>query len=312
MSGLAFVFPGQGTQAVGMGVSLGQRSSVASHTFEEVDTALGFELSALMRDGPVERLGLTENAQPAILAVGVAAWRVLQEVRPCVPVATAGHSLGEYAALVAAGVVELGDAVRAVHARGRLMQEAVPVGEGAMAAVISLAPEKIIEVLAGISTSASPVTVAGFNSPEQTTISGAKDAVARASKALVEAGARRVLPLKVSAPFHCPLMQPVAAPLCRVLEPLQLGPFAMPVVTNVEAAPNTEASRVKPLLIEQLTKPVRWVESVVRMKAMGVSLFVELGAGKSLAGMIKKIDPSVLTRSIEDGASLDAALVDLV
>jgi [acyl-carrier-protein] S-malonyltransferase len=311
MPGLAVVFPGQGSHAVGMGVDLGLRFPVARRVFDEADEALGVGLSALMRDGPTETLALTENAQPAILTVAVAAWRVLCQARPLQPLATAGHSLGEYAALVAAGVLDFADAVRAVRARGRLMQEAVPVGLGAMAAVVALAPDRIAEILAGISTPEAPVTVAGYNSPDQTTISGARSAVDRATQALTEAGARRVLPLRVSAPFHCPLMRPVEIPFRAVLAPMNLGVFAMPVVTNVEAKPNTDPSRVKHLLVEQLTAPVRWVESVREMQRLDVTCFVELGCGMTLTGLIKKIDATVETTNIEDGATFAAALTHL-
>ncbi len=308
MSNTAFVFPGQGSQAVGMGIDLAARSPAARDTFAEADAALGFSLSTLLRDGPSDLLALTENAQPAIVTVAVAAYRAFLEHKSLVPVATAGHSLGEYAALVAAGAMTFKDAVVAVRARGRLMQQAVPVGVGAMAAVINLPAERVTEILAALSTEAAPVTVAGYNSPEQITISGTKEAVERAAKALTEAGARRVLPLKVSAPFHCPLMRPVEMPLLAVLEPMPLSPMTVPVVTNVTAQPNQDLTRVKPLLIEQLTAPVRFIESVAAFRSLGVTRVIEFGAGRTLTGFIKKIDPTLAVFNVEDGASLDATL----
>ncbi len=302
---LAVVFPGQGAQTPGMGQDLARRFPSSRRAFEEVDEALGYSLSSLIADGPAERLTLTEYAQPAILAVSVAAWRALGELVELRPVVAAGHSLGEYTALVAAGVLELADAVRAVRARGRSMQEAVPVGEGAMAAVIGLEAARIDAVLASLCDG--PVGVAGYNSPEQTTISGTAPAVAAASPALLAAGARRVRPLEVSAPFHSVLMAPVEADLRSVLEPLPLAPFAFPVVANADARANRDPGRVVSLLLEQLTAPVRWVQSVRAMRALGATRFVELGPGRTLTALVKKTDRSLETCAVPDADGVEAA-----
>jgi [acyl-carrier-protein] S-malonyltransferase len=311
MTGLALVFPGQGAQALGMGQDLAQRFPLAKQTLDQADEALGFSLSALMRDGPADELTLTENTQPAILTVSVAAYRVLAERVALDVKAAAGHSLGEYAALVAAGVLGFADALRAVRARGRLMQEAVPVAEGAMAAVMGLDAAHIDSILAGVHTDGAPVSVSGYNSPEQTTISGNAGAVAAASVALKESGARKVRPLDVSAPFHSSLMAPVERRLRTILEPLPLGPFAFPVVANVDAQRNTDPGRVVGLLIEQLTAPVRWVQSVHVMRDLGVTRFVELGPGRTLSALIKKSDRSLETLAVQDGDSLEAAVRSL-
>jgi [acyl-carrier-protein] S-malonyltransferase len=311
MSGLAFVFPGQGSQAVGMGKDLADRSAAARETFAEVDDALGASLSRLSWEGPADELELTANAQPAILATSVAAWRALTEMRDVEPIMAAGHSLGEYSALVCAGGLRLADAARAVRERGRLMQEAVPVGRGAMAAVIGLEAERIDAVIREMTTAQDPIGVAGFNSPEQTTISGTARAVEKVGAALREAGAKRVLPLKVSAPFHSPLMKPVEAPLRVVLESTSMTAMRFPVVANVDATPNSDAARLVDLLIAQLTAPVRWVESVRAMSAAGSTRFVELGAGRTLSGMIRKIDRALETVGVGDAASLDAAVEKL-
>ncbi len=311
MTGLALVFPGQGSQAPGMARELADRTTAARDTIAEADTALGTDLSRLMFEGPAEELQLTHNAQPAILTASVAAWRALSESCEMTPVVAAGHSLGEYSALVCAGVLRFADAVRAVRARGQLMQEAVPVGEGAMAAVIGLAADALDGVVRDIDTPQAPLGVAGYNSPDQITISGAVAAVDRAAVALEEAGARRVIRLEVSAPFHSSLMEPVKARLRQVLEPLDLGAARFPVVSNVEATPNDDAGRVIDLLIRQLTQPVRWVESIAAMQEAGATRFVELGAGRVLCGMIRKIDRGIATLNVEDGKSLDATVAEL-
>jgi [acyl-carrier-protein] S-malonyltransferase len=291
-----------------MGRELADRYAVARRTFEEADDALGESLSRLLWQGPGDALALTANAQPAILATSVAAWRALQQEAGAEPVVAAGHSLGEYSALVCAGAIQVADAVRAVRERGRLMQEAVPVGEGAMAAVIGLDAERIDATIREAATDREPIGVAGFNSPEQTTISGAAGAVERARARLGEAGARRVVPLDVSAPFHSPLMAPVAAPLRAVLEKIPIGRLRFPVVANVDATPNRDPDRLIDLLIAQLTAPVHWVESVRAMRATGATRFVELGAGRTLSGMIRKTERTLETLAVGDPASLDAAV----
>ncbi len=306
---VAFVFPGQGSQSVGMGRALFDAFPEARRVFEEIDEALGESLSKLCFDGPEDRLRLTANAQPALLAVSAAAHAVFASRAPKATF-YAGHSLGEYSALVAANAMGLADAARAVRARGTFMQEAVPEGVGAMAAVLGLPPERVREACAAAS-QGEVVAPANYNSPEQTVISGAKDAVARASEEAKRLGAKRVLPLPVSAPFHCALMAPVQARLAPVLAALTFQDPRGPVVANVTAEPNSDARRIASLLVEQVTAPVRWVESVQKLRALGVTDIVELGAGTVLAGLCRRIDSTLKSRSARDAASLETALREL-
>jgi len=303
---LAFVFPGQGSQAVGMGRALCERFPVARRTLEEADEALGEKLSTLLFDGPDEALRLTRNTQPAILAVSIATWRVLEEVG-LAPEVVAGHSLGEYSALVAAGALSFCDAVRAVRARGTFMQEAVPPGQGAMAAVVRL-EEGAVRRCCAQAAQGEGCAPANFNSPDQTVIAGHAGAVARATELLKAAGARKVVPLPVSAPFHCELMAPVQPRLKEVLAGVQFSPPRVPVVTNVEAAPNADASRFAELLVRQVTAPVRWVESVQAMRALGAARFVEVGPGKVLAGLLRQIDRGLEVLTTDDNDALEAVL----
>ncbi|MCI0571391.1 MAG: ACP S-malonyltransferase [Myxococcaceae bacterium] len=310
---IAFVFPGQGSQAVGMGQELAAQFPEAKAVFDAADAALGESLSRLCFEGPEESLKLTANTQPAILTVSVAAWEVFRRRGPA-PAFVAGHSLGEYSALVAAGSLSLKDAVRAVRARGTFMQEAVPAGVGAMAAVLGLEPSRVREVCekaaqaGGTGGKGEVVAPANYNSPEQTVIAGHATAVERAGALLKEAGAKRVVPLPVSAPFHCSLMDPVKPRLQALLGAVSVKAPTVPVVTNVEAAPNSDAARVVPLLLEQVSAPVRWVESVERLRALGVTRVVELGPGKVLCGLIKRIAKDIETFNVEDAASLNKAL----
>jgi [acyl-carrier-protein] S-malonyltransferase len=304
---LAFVFPGQGSQSVGMGRDLAENFPEAKAVFDAADAALGEPLSRLCFEGPEDALKLTANTQPAILTVSVAAWEVFRRRAPAAPAFVAGHSLGEYSALVAAGALSLADAVRAVRARGTFMQEAVPAGVGAMSAVLGLPPERVAEVCAAAS-EGEVVAPANFNSPEQTVIAGHAAAVERAGARLKEAGAKRVLPLPVSAPFHCSLMDPVKPRLAAVLAGLQVGAPGVPVVSNVEARPNADAARVVPLLLEQVSHTVRWVETVEQLAALGVTRVVELGPGKVLCGLVKRIRKDVECFNVEDSGSLAKAL----
>ena len=309
MSLVAFIFPGQGSQSVGMGKALFDAFPEARAVFEEADEALHEKLSTLIFDGPEDALKLTANTQPAILTVSVAALRLLEKAGRA-PALVAGHSLGEYSALVAAGAIGLADAVRSVRARGTFMQEAVPAGVGAMAAVIGLAPEKVKQAC-DEAAQGEVVAPANYNSPEQTVIAGHAKAVERAQEKLKAAGAKRVLPLPVSAPFHCALMEPVKTRLSEVLGKVKVSSPRVPVVTNVEAKPNGDAAKVVPLLIEQVSHPVRWIETVQELKRQGVGRVVEVGPGRVLCGLVKRIDKEIETLNVEDPASLEKALAAL-
>jgi [acyl-carrier-protein] S-malonyltransferase len=290
--GLALLFPGQGSQVVGMGKALAEAFPEARAVFDEADAALGFALSKLCFEGPKDELTLTANAQPAILTTSIAALRALAARTPVAPVAVAGHSLGEYSALVAAGALRLADAVRLVHMRGKFMQEAVAPGLGAMAAVLGLSGE---EVAAACAEAAGDevVSPANLNGGAQVVIAGHKGAVDRACAAAKTRGAKGTIPLPVSAPFHCALMQPAALKLAEELRRVEVAPLTVPVITNVEAAPNQDAGRVRELLTAQVTASVRWEESVNRLAAMGITEAVELGEGTVLTKLIRRIAPSI-------------------
>jgi [acyl-carrier-protein] S-malonyltransferase len=310
---LAFVFPGQGSQYVGMGQALAQSHPEARAVLDEADAALGGGLLQLLFEGPDDELRKTANTQPAILAVSIAAHRVLMKEaggRFQLPLFYAGHSLGEYSALVAAGAMSLADAVRALRARGTFMQEAVPAGEGAMAAILGLDAPLVAEACkeARAEESGSVVEPANYNSPEQTVIAGHASAVDRAIAKCKERGAKRAVPLPVSAPFHCSLMSPVQPRLAQVLAPVPLRQPSAPIVANVTAEPNTDPGRIVQLLLSQVTSPVRWVESVQRMAIAGVDTLVELGPGKVLTGLCRRIDKRIRAFSVEDPQTLRAAL----
>jgi [acyl-carrier-protein] S-malonyltransferase len=308
MGKLAFIFPGQGSQAAGMGKELAQAFPSARAVFDAVDAALHEKLSELCFNGPDEQLKLTANTQPAILVVSAAVAAVLTEMG-LTPDLVAGHSLGEYSALVAAGALSAADAARAVRARGTFMQEAVPPGQGAMSAVLGLEPGRVRAICESVEASTGKTcSPANYNDPGQTVVAGEASAVAKAGAELKAAGAKRVLPLPVSAPFHCALMEPVKARLEVVLRDVAWKEPRFPVVTNVEAKANRNLERVVPLLIEQVTSPVRWIECVQELVRLGATRFVEVGPGKVLSGLVRRIDKSVEVFNVEDKASLEKTL----
>ena len=308
MSKLAYIFPGQGSQAAGMGKALFEAFPEARAVFDSVDAALGEKLSTLCFEGPDEKLRLTANTQPSILTVSAAAAAVLA-ARGVRPDLVAGHSLGEYSALVATGALSAADAARAVRARGTFMQEAVPAGQGAMAAVLGLEPERVRAICESVQAATGKVvSPANYNEPNQTVIAGEAGAVAEAGLRLKEAGAKRVLPLPVSAPFHCALMEPVKARLEPVLRAVAWNAPSVPVVTNVEAKANRETGRIVPLLIEQVTAPVRWNEIVQELARLGVTRVVEVGPGTVLGGLVRRIEKGVEVHSVSDPDSLAKTL----
>jgi [acyl-carrier-protein] S-malonyltransferase len=304
---IAFVFPGQGSQKVGMGAALADAFPVCRDTFEEADAALGEPLSRLCFDGPDDRLMLTENTQPAILAVSIAAYRLLVS-RGIRPSFVAGHSLGEYSANVAAGTIGFGDALRIVRRRGQYMQEAVPVGTGAMAAVLGLDAELVAQACAEAA-SGEVVSPANLNGAGQVVIAGAKDAVARAGERAKALGARRVLSLPVSAPFHCSLMKPAQERLAPELRALATSAPEVPIVANVDAEPKRTAADAIEALIAQVSSPVRWEDVVRRLASEGVTTYVEVGPGTVLTGLARKIHREATAASFgtpDDLATIEA------
>lgn len=327
MTKSAFLFPGQGSQAVGMGRDLYENFPTARAIFEEADEVLGFGLSKLIFEGPEEQLKLTEHTQPAILTVSVAAARLLSE-RGIVPAFAAGHSLGEYSAHVAAGTLSFADAVRTVRNRGRYMQQAVPAGEGAMAAILGLSADLINDICAQVSDDLTPlptrnitspqaqafspnsavVSPANLNSPDQTVISGAAAAVERVADLCKQAGAKRTVMLAVSAPFHCALMEPAQKALATDLEALVFNDPRFPIACNVDARLITRRAEARDCLVRQVTGPVRWVECVQLLVEQGVTQFIEVGPGRVLSGLMRQIDRSQSTTNVEDSASLEKAI----
>lgn len=303
MSKLAFLFPGQGSQQAGMGRDLCERYPVAGAVFEEADRALGFALSELCFRGPEEQLKLTENTQPAILTCSVAAFRVL-ESQGVLPDYVAGHSLGEYSALVAAGALDFADAVQVVRKRGRYMQEAVPVGAGAMAAITRL-PLEVLEEVCREAAQGQVVSPANINSPDQIAISGDDAAVRRAVELAKQRGARRAILLPVSAPFHCALMKPAQERLAADLERIELRDLRFPLVNNLGAQEIRGATEARAGLVGQVSAPVLWEQSMRRLVSLGAGRFVEVGPGKVLSGLLRQIDSSLASFQVQDADSLE-------
>jgi [acyl-carrier-protein] S-malonyltransferase len=301
---LAIVFPGQGSQTIGMGLDFARSDAAAARVFDEAEAAFGGGLRERIERGPEGELARTEITQPAILTASIAIWRALEPRLPR-PAFFAGHSLGEYTALVAAGGLPLGDAVRLVRRRGAFMQQAVPEGEGEMAAILGIDGAAVAKACASVE---GPVSPANFNAPIQTVIAGRKDAVQAAAKACQAAGAKRVVPLPVSAPFHCALMAPAAEKLRAELDAAAFSDFATPVISNVTAQPYTRAAEARRLLHEQVCSPVRWVECVERLVALGVAVQLEVGPGKVLSGLAAKIERKLARANVEALADVDAAL----
>jgi [acyl-carrier-protein] S-malonyltransferase len=309
---IAFIFPGQGSQSPGMGRELAAGHTAAREVFAQADEALGFALSRLCFEGPAEELQLTENTQPAILATSIAALRVAESEGLPRPAFVAGHSLGEYSALVAAGALTLRDAVRTVRKRGRYMQEAVPVGAGAMAAILGGDLEMVESVCAEARREGEICGPANINSPGQIVIAGSASAVERAIPLLKERGAKRALPLKVSAPFHCALMLPAQERLAADLEQIEFKDLSVPLVTNVDAAIIRTGIEARAALIRQVSQTVRWRETIELLAREGVDTFVEVGPGKVLSGLVRQTTPQARVLNVEDAASLEATRSALV
>ena len=307
MTAFAFVFPGQGSQSVGMLDAWGDHPAVLS-TLQEASAALGEDIGRLIHDGPKEQLDLTTNTQPVMLTAGIAAYRAWRAEGGAAPAAVAGHSLGEYTALVAAGVLTLADALPLVRLRATAMQEAVPVGVGAMAAILGLEAQAVREgCQAAATVSGEVVEAVNFNDPRQVVIAGTKAGVDKACEMLKAAGAKRALPLPVSAPFHSSLMKPAALRLQAALEKVTLSAPAIPVVNNIDVATPVDAAAIRDALVRQAAGPVRWVEVVQALEARGITHVFECGPGKVLAGMAKRIDGELVTGSIYDAATLAEA-----
>ena len=310
MTKIAFIFPGQGSQSVGMGQQLIENNSESKKLYESADQKLGFSLSDIMLNGPAEELTKTYHAQPALLTTSTMIAKLLIEAG-ITPDYTAGHSLGEYSALVASGAISFEDAVLLVHRRGLFMNEAVPAGEGTMAAILGLDATSLAEVTQKVTQAGDIVQIANLNCPGQIVISGTAEGVKKASEQAKEAGAKRAIPLTVSGPFHSELMRPAAHKLDEAINSIKLSTAKPPVISNVTALPVEDAADVKSLLVEQLYSPVRWEESIQQMLDFGVNVFIECGPGKVLSGLVKKIDRSVTTYCVYDEASFQQAITEI-
>ena len=304
---LGVIFPGQGSQSVGMLADLHEQHAIVRQTFEQASSVLGYDLAQLCLQGPEDDLNRTDRTQPALLTAGVAVWRLWCEQGGALPSMMAGHSLGEYTALSCAGALDFADAVALVARRGEFMQEAVPAGSGAMAAILGLEDEAVARVCEAAA-NGEVVEPVNFNAPGQVVIAGQHEAVERAMAAASEAGAKRALPLPVSVPSHCSLMVPAARRLAEVLEDIEIKTPEIPVVHNVDAASRTDASEIRDALVRQLHNPVRWVQTIEAMRAGGVAAFIEAGPGRVLAGLGKRIDKSAPVKCVMDNDSLEVGL----
>lgn len=304
---IAFVFPGQGSQSVGMLQDLASTFSIVGDTFSECSDALGFDLWNLVSEGPDEQLNDTSNTQPAMLAAGVAVWRVWQQENGSQPALMAGHSLGEYSALVCAGTLKLTDAATLVRARGQYMQQAVPAGQGAMAAVLGLDDDQVAELCAE-NANGEVLSPVNYNSPGQVVIAGTADAVARAVEGAKPKGARKAVILPVSVPSHCALMKPAAEQLLETMNSISFSSPEIPVIHNVDVSTHKDSSAIIDSLAMQLYQPVRWVETIRSMHQQGITQLVECGPGKVLAGLNKRIEKSMPAHAVFDSASLEKAL----
>ena len=306
----AAIFPGQGSQSIGMLSGLSEACAEVRNTFDEASHALRYDLWALVQEGPEERLNATEQTQPAMLAAGVAAWRCWVGRGGPLPGIAAGHSLGEYSALAAFGAIGFGDAIRVVADRGRFMQEAVPEGEGGIAAIIGLDDAAVVEVCAAVveGSSLGHVSAVNFNAPGQVAIAGTSPAVDAAIGAASEAGARRAVRLPMSVPVHCPLMAPAAVRLEAALERTEFRPPSVPILQNADISVHSDEAAIRSVLVSQIANPVRWRQSVVEMRQRGASVMVEFGPGRVLTGLARRIDRGIVALAVHDGKSLDAAL----
>jgi [acyl-carrier-protein] S-malonyltransferase len=307
MTNFTFAFPGQGSQSLGMLADLAATYPVVIDTFKEASSVLGYDLWTLTQEGPAETLNETDKTQPALLAASVAIWRVWSALGGETPSIIAGHSLGEYSALVCAGVIDFKDAIKLVELRGQLMQQAVPAGVGAMYAIIGLGDEEI-KAACEQAAQGEVVSPVNFNSPGQVVIAGNKDAVERAGVLCKEAGAKRALPLPVSVPSHCALMKPAADELAIALEAVTFNTPAISVINNVDVAIETDANKIKDALVRQLYCPVRWTDIIVKMAEQGINTQIEAGPGKVLSGLVRRIDKSFVAYAINDTTSLEEAL----